>query len=448
MKLKRRLWVYVSVVLSGILIFFLYRYIGSRLWGLTYPWNSFLFDEGDRFMDFFNVNDMVSGLNPYGNGSSYPPLANLFAYLISLLIPGTGVDKPAVIRDFFAGGRWVLFGMYAFCLLFMVVAIWRRLIPALREEEQPGDPGNSRRGRKIGTVALLLATALSLPLAAPVIYSLDRGNYLILCTLFLFLFCMNYGKHDIFAAVCLAIAACLKIYPLALFFLFLRDKKWKPLAAGLSFGAVATLAPVFLFQGAILANLKSFAGHLLAFSGGAGPYDSFYYRFGVGIRNLIGTFCYGVLGHIPTWLHISKLSLLIGGLLLIGVVVLCIFEKRTWRQMLYLSLFMILFPSPSFYYNLTYLLGPIFFFLLKREREKNDLFFAIALGLLMAPKSYYFILAHFSNCDQWISIDCFINPFLMCLILLVGAVEVIRSAQKARSLRLQAPEANREAIAP
>ena len=66
----------VGIIFGGTVLFLLYSYLGTRYLHLTWPYNDFLFIPKDRFMDFFNVNLLVSDLNPYGKDVSYPPFAN------------------------------------------------------------------------------------------------------------------------------------------------------------------------------------------------------------------------------------------------------------------------------------------------------------------------------------------------------------------------------------
>ena len=390
-------------------------------------------------MDFFNVNSMAASLDPYAQGSSYPPLAMLIAYVFARIIPGTGIETPIIQRDADLSGKICLYALYASCLAVLVSAVCRRVWVQLKKDAESVPLSKKQSGiRKFlgifTKVSLLGAVSLSIVLSAPVIYSFDRGNYLIICTLFLALFCLYYDKNDYAAASFLAIAACLKIYPVVLFYVFFRTRKWKPMFLGLFIGSGFTLASMALFNRSLFWNLRQFIQNVLLFSGGQGPNHSYYYRYGVGLRNILGTISIILRGYVSDYLHIAKLTLVMGGALLAVVIIMCIMDKRPWRQILYLSFFMILFPSPSFYYNLAYLVGPILLFLLKGKSEKMDWLYLWGLALLMTPKSYYYFQANFSDGVGLVGIDCLINPLIMCGLLLVSFIELIYIRKNTREM--------------
>lgn len=435
MKIRRRLWIYSCIIIAGLCIFFAYRYIGTRLWGLQFPWNSFLFFEQDRFMDFYKVNELVSSFNPYSNGSSYPPLALLCAYLFARIIPRTGTESAFALRDCSVIGRICLYSLYAVCLLLIFISVWKHMRPLLKKENAIELPFPSKTGMKlffsaISKMAIYVAVALSITLSAPMIFAFDRGNYLILCVLFLVLFCLNFGRNDYAAALFLAFAACLKIFPLVLFFVFIPSRKWKPLVLGLFSGVGITILCTLLFDGGLVSNLWRFAKSVGRFTGGLDANNSYYYRYAVGIRSIFGTISIILRSYVSPKIHITVLTLASSALLLLLISVMCIMEKRVWRQILYLSFFMVLFPTPSYYYNLAYLIGPILLFLLKEEKEKLDWLYLVGLALLMIPKSYYYFLAHFSDGNGWVGLDSLLDPMFMCILLAISFVELIYMRKK------------------
>lgn len=241
------------MVIAGLFFFVLYSYLGSKFMGLQYPWNSFLFNLEDRFMDFFNINNMVASLDPYSKGSSYPPLALIFACLFAGIIPGTATETATAVKTSGRFGKWCIVALYAICLLILVIAAWRRVWVQLKKDDLSISlPKPTSKIRKMGHILMRIMlfgfVAIALSSSAPVIFSFDRGNYLILCVLFLTLFCLYYGQNDYVAATFLALAACLKIFPLVLFFVFFLHRKWKPLALGLFLGGSVTVGCAALFK--------------------------------------------------------------------------------------------------------------------------------------------------------------------------------------------------------
>ncbi len=452
MKSQNRLWIYSAIIVAGLLGFCLYSYFGHKYWGLSYPRDSFLFMWGDRFMDFFNVNKMASGLDPYiTGGSSYPPLAMIIAYIVGLFIPGTSGMTAAEVRNQGPFGKYVLVGMYALCILLISVFAWRRIWKQARKaREESGIRESLAKPKRILHIAarilLLGAVSLGIGLTAPMIYAIDRGNYLIICTLFIALFCIFYGKNDYAASVFLALAACLKIFPVVLFYLFFRQRKWKPLFVGIGTGAVLTIGSTLLFKGGFAANLLSFAKNLMNFSGGVDPYHSDLYLNAIGTRSFLASISILFRGHISDKLHIATLTTVVNVLLLVFVIVLCLMEKRPWRQILYLSFFMVLFPNPSYYYSLAYLTGPILLFLMKEEKERYDALFLIGLAFLMIPKNYFYFAARFVNGDRLLGLNCMVDPMIMLLLLAFSFIELLflrdkRSGAKMVRRRGTGPEA-------
>lgn len=454
MMVRKKIWIYSLIVILGFAVFFAYRYIGSRAWGLTYPLNTFLFPQNARYTDFFEINEQVSHLVPYLNGASYPPLALLVALFFAMIIPGTGTvgKQPLDIeafRDESIWGQTVLLAMYGVALFFIMFIFWKKMIPILDRSPVRRDQQSSFLGRiryYSDKYLIYPVIGLSVLTAAPIIYSLDRGNYLILSVLMLILFCAYYDKNDKAAAIFLAIAACLKVYPVVLFLVFFIGKKWKPLVLGLSTGAILTALSMLVFQGNYFKNFFYFLKNIFAFSGGFPDDSAYYYRFAVGFRSLLATPVLMINKSMPNDFPVSLLTIATGMAFLVLVIALCVLDKRPWRQMMYLCFFMILFPTPSFFYNLSYLIAPLLVLLLKEEQERLDFVYIIGLALLMIPKSYCYALVEFSNGPSYIGFESFLNPLIMCSILILSLIDVLcerrvrrRSGESFASLEEKVP---------
>ena len=452
LKSQNRLWIYSVIIIAGLAIFCLYSYFGHKYWGLSYPRDSFLFMWGDRFMDFFNVNFMASQLDPYiSGGSSYPPLAIILAYIVGLFIPNTATFGSVEVRNQGRLGKYMLVAMYVACILLISIVAWYRIWKqARKEEEKAGVRASLTKRRRVlrivRRILLLGAVTLGIAFSAPMIFAIDRGNYLIVCTLFIALFCIFYGKNDYAASVFLALAACLKIFPIVLFYLFFRQRKWKPLCIGIGTGAVLTIGSTLLFKGGFIANLLAFVKNLMNFSGGVDPYYSDLYLNAIGTRSFLASISILFKGYISEKIHIVTLTTVVNVLLLVFVIILCLLDKRPWRQILYLSFFMVLFPNPSYYYSLAYLTGPILLFLLKEEKERYDVLFLIGLAFLMIPKSYFYFASRFVNGDRLLGLNSMVDPLIMFLLLGFSFVELLFLLKKRKSARLRPRDSHPEAI--
>lgn len=404
MKINKRIWLFSGLVLLGMTAIIAYLRIERIVFSLPYPQNSFLFLGDDRFMDFFQVNSSVAQGNPYANGSSYPPLALAIAFLFSRIIPYTESANPFFIRDYIKEGVISLALLYTVCFIVLAIFICREVWAKI----------NASRWIKLLLSGIL---TFSLAVSAPIIFSVDRGNYLIICVLFLVIFALNYGKNDYVSALFLALAACIKVYPLVFFFLFFRDKKWKPLWTGLFAGASVTILCAALFRGGLLRNLWRFFRSAFNFTGGFDPTSMYYYRYTVGLRNLIAAPFLAGSGKIPDSLPISAIYIVCVAALLGLVLFMCWKDRVLWRQVMYLTFFMILFMSPSYFYNLAYLIPPVLLLLLKKEHEKAEWLYISGFALLMISKNYIYFQYAFSDCAGWIGLDFYLDPIIMLLLL-------------------------------
>ena len=426
-KKNREIFIYCMTVLGGLFLFWIYRYAGTRMWGLDYPYNSFTFLPKDQYMDFFHINSMSAGGSPYQEGSSYPPLALVFALLFSKLIPGSKELDPFVIRNTNPDSVLILQIMYMVCLVFSLILF--AICFLKKHPVKEIIPKEKFIWNIVKSIVFpLLSLGASMFLAAPMIYSLDRGNYLILCFLFLFLFVFLYENHPNLSALALAVASSLKMYPVVLFLVFFFDRKYRPFWTGILFGGGMTAFSFLFFNGSYLDKLKHFIWNILNFTGGRPMTHVYYFRDAIGIRSLLAAPFLLIKGYIPDWLNISVLGIIAGICLFIAVIFMCIWERRYERQILYLTLFVILFPTPSYYYNITYLIPSVFLLLLKKE--KLEWYIPVLTGLLMIPKNYFYIAPFFFDVNVLVSVGNYIDPLLMGLLLLIEFIRILRSDEK------------------
>ena len=431
-----RLLLFACMITAGYFAFYITGYIGTQFRGWSYPMGTFLFAPHDRYMDFFHINHMVAGRAPYVHGSSYPPFALALASIFAKIIPGTGILSAQDVRAQEVIGVHIIKGMYAGSALIasgLYGLSWIR-----REKEnaallsEPGeniDPanGNATVHRRSYIKKALLPTILfgiALFFAAPAIFSFDRGNYLVLCVLALFFFAYFFDSHPIVSALFLAAAASLKLYPLAFFLLFVQRRQWKALFVGLTGGFLVTLGSFALFEGSIRRNILLFLNNLLNFTGGLPDHHYFYYQHAVGVRTLISApfFVFG--DGVPADFPIARWTSIATLIVLVLVIVLCFLEKEMKRRVLYLTILMILFPTPSFYYNLFFLLIPAYFFLTDKTFTRADWCLLIAMAVLLVPKSYWFKTPVFLDIRVHISIGPLMDAYIMAGIL-VGRLFVL-----------------------
>ena len=162
MQRQKKIWTIVLIIVIGYAIYGIFAWI-MRKNGFVYPHGYFLFFPADQYMDFFNVNNMVSELRPYVDYySNYPPLILAIAYLFSLMADYKTYSPYEIVYMLDGKVSFVLFiGIFTAMILgflYYVFATEKNLFK-----------------HKI----LIIPAILCLTFNAPYIWMVDRGNYLL-----------------------------------------------------------------------------------------------------------------------------------------------------------------------------------------------------------------------------------------------------------------------------
>lgn len=393
-------FLFCGIILIGMGLFFVYSFVAKRYFFAEYPNGDFLFYRNDIFMDFFNVNYMSEGLNPYiGGKSSYPPFILLISYLLTLFVPD---GLPSLTMSMTMEGRLLyLFFFITITLAFMVV-VWSFL-----------------RKRMIETNPIIRGMiVICCVFNAPFIWNLDRGNYLLLAVLAYFLFYYFYNKNDNLAVLFLSIAIAIKIYPIFSIVLFLFDKKYKKFFQCILITGFLSLFPLLFFKGGIIANIISFCQAVLGFGAG---YELEYMNiyFSVGINSFLKLIQKLMFGEQEVGNLFSILYAVLVVLILITGIWLLVKEKRMYVRSLILTVFIVFIPPISYEYNLMYLLVPGILLLVEENKNKSTFIYCILICLLLIPKSYIYLF----GMPDCISISVILNPLILIGILLYFVYE-------------------------
>ena len=242
---------------------FLIMFSGLSLWTIYlalktdgYTLSASLLGKGlytDHFMDFLNsVRDNCQA-NAYSSRCSiYPPLAVLFFRFIGLFIDNDTISSVFKLRKYsYYDQRIVLiFIIFIILCLFLI----NRLLSAKLYD----------RNARIRTNLLVFVLMFSYP----VIYSLDRGNIVILCvvTSMFFVFFRDSESKVVreLAYISLAISAALKLYPAVFGLLLIRDKKFKDAARLILYGIAFVVVPMLLVHLGDIIMLKNMSEEELA----------------------------------------------------------------------------------------------------------------------------------------------------------------------------------------
>lgn len=288
----------------------------------TYYVNDFT----NTYMDYFNMLANLSNLNPYENDANYPAMCFLIWRVMMHMIP---ID--AVYEDgfFFREYLPATLGYIVYSVI-IVVAVWEIL-----------------KNYIIGNKLEKLIISASIILSGPFIFTIERGNIIILSFLFLLAFCCLYQSEKkavrYVGYFCLAMSAAIKIYP-AIFGVMLLIKKkasWKEILATIIMGVIVFILPFFFFEGfqslSDMVNGIFFASNLQA-------------NWGMGYN-----FCFSNLIKIVASLMGVLYEQIAGGYKIIGIIV-CVFifllNEAEWKKLFALALTCIWIPDFSYTYTL------------------------------------------------------------------------------------------------
>jgi hypothetical protein len=104
-------------------------------------------------------------------------------------------------------------------------------------------------------------------------------------------------------------------------------------------------------------------------------------------------------------------------------------EKIFWKKVSILIFAMILLPHISADYRLIYIFMPLFLFINSAERDKYDMFYVIAFGLLLIPKDYYIFSkaisdSGFSDISIAVVLNILIIIAMMAVIIIDGFLKL------------------------
>ena len=288
----------------------------------TYYVNDFT----NTYMDYFNMLANLSNLKPYENDANYPAMCFLIWRVMMHMIPLDAVNEDGYFyRDYLPATLG-----YIIYSIIIVLAVWEILKTYIN-------------GNKVEKLII----SASIILSGPFVFTIERGNIIILSFLFLLAFCFLYQSDKkavrYIGYFCLAMSAAIKIYP-AIFGVMLLIKKkasLKEIMATIIMGVVVFVLPFFFFDGfqslSDMFNGIFFASNLQA-------------NWGMGYN-----FCFSNLIKIMASLTGVLYEQIAGGYKIIGIVV-CVFifllNDAEWKKLFALALTCIWIPDFSYTYTL------------------------------------------------------------------------------------------------
>lgn len=339
----------------------------------------------DTGMDFFNSVQYTKGGDPYFSyGTLYPPLANLYFYGMYNLMP-VGVREmiPDTFTDIlFQRASYVDIRVHqsGLFLFIMFVVITMILLFCMIQ-------------RILKDVEHTNLIALGCCFSIVVVFSLERGNIILLALLFtLFFLKFHEDPNPVYrelSYIALAIAAGLKLYPALFGVLLIGEKKIWPGIRTVIYGMAAFFLPFFAFGG--IPALFKFISIFRKFSSGGSVYLS-----GYGVRNVVKVILYiikciseniafGTAVSLDEYSGVLRTAQLASYVLMIVFLGFALIEKRYWNKLLLIGLAIVSGQDSDVYTGVFLLIPLIFLFAEEHSFNRNMLVEYILLTIMMIP---------------------------------------------------------------
>ena len=321
---------------------------------------------GDTFMDFYNSMRDAGTKQVYKNGVIYPPLANLFFFLLSKFVDPKLIALPYEQRFELQTDT--------VCRIIIVVYLIVCLVPILLMLQ--------KKAKSFCSFPAAWGLAIALVLSYPMIYCIQRGNLLLLSMALSMFFVFYRGDKRKWvrelSLIALAIAAGFKLYPAVLGLLLVREKEYKRALRLIVYGLVFTVLPFFFYDG--FDSMRDLAVNLQAFSEAKKLSPAYV------TTDVFATYITMVL---PVRFSIAHWLLFLPTMAAAAAMsFLC---EEEWKRVFCLAYLFMNLNSSGQTYILIFLLIPFVLFLKGSERRKTDwLYFLLFVLLLIAiPVLYY-----------------------------------------------------------
>jgi hypothetical protein len=394
MKKLQKIDIISIIIIAGFSFAVFYHYVLGTYFGLSYPFNTFLFRPNDKFMDFYNM--LAS---PYVNGKlliTQFPFGQRLAQTFTILPPDVGIT--VFIEIFFT---------------FFLYVNYSNLNTSIKEQ----------------TIKNVFVFSF---LTYPFLFVVDRANIEIFVFMFLYLFIFFYRKQKtIISIIFLSFAISMKLFPAVFLVLLLSDKKYKEAIYTVLLVMIISLCGYLSYDGGLLQNISAHLTRLNGYSityamGNEGLY------FGNSLWGLIKLIVIGIGLQCPLELATKVYSISV--LFLFALVALYVIfqEKNLWKKVALLVFSMNLFPFVSGDYKLIHIFIPLFLFINCEDTGKFDFLYAILFGLLIIPKAYF----HY-DANPEITSSIIMNPLLMAFFVIFLMGDGLRAGLKQNSEKLE-----------
>ncbi len=329
----------------------------------------------DFFMDFFNSIRDGSRMDVYKNRIIYPPLANMFFYLLSRMINPELASAPFSKRMLLQRDYVCLFLYFVFVIIMMIMFIG--MVKKYFEKH------NLQR--------FSMSIPIMLLFSYPMIYCIQRGNIALLSMVFtmFFIFYRNSENKVLreLSFILLAVAAGIKIYPAAFGVLLITDRKFKHAARLVLYGILCFVLPFFFYDG--VESMVDLINNLQLFSTKSSNRITPAF---VSIDVLI------MYAHVIFDLDKETAYSFLSTVVSLVAVVIILLAPKDWQKVWAISYIIMNRPSTARTYILILAIIPFVMFICSQKFRKRDIpyYVMFILMLLVIPPVYYNLLDRLS----------------------------------------------------
>ncbi|MCM1499244.1 MAG: glycosyltransferase 87 family protein [Clostridium sp.] len=334
--------------------------------------------------------------NPYYNmiytgpaEKAYPPFVYVFSYLLSRIVN---------IQQYYENGYFLsMYHETQFLTIIMILLVLQMIIIY-----------EWIRTSKTGSGLVKAACAFCFIFSAPMLFSIERANTIIITVFFVgvFLFLHNSPNklYKETALLSLAIAAAIKMTPAFLGILLLYNKQWKEAIRTVIYGLLFFFVPFLFFDGGLANIWKMLENMQIHFSS---------YTITEGCT-LVANICYYFNINSETAItSIKVLTYVITAFLLLFA----LYYKSKWEVLMAISIILVILPSHSGAYCVLYLFPAIIAFLNAERHDVLDLVILLACFCIMNDVQHN-VLSVFLNYHMGI--------LLIMFVMMIKGVQVIK----------------------
>ena len=354
-----------TIVLIGFFLAVVYHYFLSYYMGLKAPFDSFVFPSYKAFCDFFEILPLIRDFSPYSETSiwiAYFPLSYILLYPFSL------IKNPMLAYSIFAGG------FLSFLAYVNTKILYSKAFSKLQNFQN-----------------IFIFTFLTYP----VLYNLDKGNFDMFLFVVLALFVYFFKKEKYMAAaVLLAVENAIKPSAVLFLLLLLFKKKYKEFF-------VSIFLTAFFVIGGFLALKGGFFDQISVYIKNLAPFKLVYVYNDSNNLGLMFTssifmplkwlFCQVSSNPLMTTHEFDKIYSIVSNILSVAMIYFIWREKSFWKQIMLLTLNMLVFPYLIYDYKLIFLFIPLLLFINAKEKTKFDTVYTVLFSLFLIPKNIIFI---------------------------------------------------------